>query len=345
MIPSLLVRIRPVTPWRIGADSGDASQVSPVLHSDALYSALTLAFGQLGQMEDWLEATARPHGEPAVRLSSCFPWQRGFLYAPPPAGLWPPAETAGSSAARTRLKGAKLVPTSVIAALASGQAFDGSAWAVDAQSACLIPAQSRSATGPFRVVWRSSAAVDRVTGGNAIAHTAGALQFAPASGLWCAAAFSSQTAYAVWAPKLEAAFRLLADSGVGGLRSRGFGRARTPDFEAGLLDEMLFGAGAATAAGANGAWWLLSVYSPDPSDTVDWGAGDYRLLVRTGRVASAAAGGGEKRASRVVEEGSVLVAPTAPRGMVRNVAPESSPHPVWRSGYALALRIPWRGAA
>src|SRR5208282_5879187 len=64
-------------------------------------SAVCLAFQQLGWLEEWLNATANPYAAPAVRFSSCFPWQRGVLFAPPPLGLWPPAETPGSPAGRS----------------------------------------------------------------------------------------------------------------------------------------------------------------------------------------------------------------------------------------------------
>lgn len=335
MNPALLIRLRPTTPWRIGPDNGASDQAAAILHSDALYSAVTLAFGQLGLMEEWLNATAREHGEPAVRFSSCFPWQRGHLYAPPPASLWPPA--AGGT--KVRWKGATLLPTSVVAALAGGERPSDDRWMVDGHSGCLIPLNSRSATGPFRIVRRSSAAVDRVTGGAVAPHMTTCVQFAPASGLWCAAQFSSSTTYAVWAPRVQTVFRLLADSGLGGMRSKGFGRARTPDFQPGMLHELLFGTDAPAKPGR--AWWMLSLFSPAENDAVEWDSGSYVLTQRSGRVAASGGAGAEKLTSRMVAEGSVLISAQPPRGAVRNVAPEGCPHAVFRAGYALALPIPW----
>ena len=64
------------------------------------------------------------------------------------------------------------------------------------------------------MVRRSSAAVDRVSGGSVATHLTTCVQFAPASGLWCAAQFSNSMTYAVWAPRIQTAFRLLADSGL-----------------------------------------------------------------------------------------------------------------------------------
>jgi CRISPR/Cas system CSM-associated protein Csm4 (group 5 of RAMP superfamily) len=335
MNPALLIRLRPSTPWRLAPATGAALEASAILHSDSLYSAVSLAFEQLGLLEEWLNATASAYSEPAVRLSSAFPWQRGYLYAPPPAGLWPPIGGQG----KVRWKGAALLPTSVIADLVAGNPPGEDQWIVDGPSGCLVPASSRSATGPYRFVLRSSAAVDRVTGGHVAPHAVCCVQFAPASGLWCAAQFSSQTAYAVWAPRIQAAFRLLADSGLGGLRSRGFGRSRSVDFQPGLLPELLFGAGASAAR--SDAWWLLSLLSPAETDDVRWAAGNYQLASRSGRVGSARGAGRLKLSSRMVAEGSVVVCGKPPVGAARNVAPEGCPHPIYRAGYAVALPIPW----
>ncbi len=339
MNPALLVRIRPSTPWRLGPETGLPSEAAAVLHSDAVYSAVTTALEPLGWMEEWLEATADPFREPAVRFTSAFPWQRSLLYAPPPRGIWPPEGVSG----RARWKGAEMIPTQLAGALLRGERFDEQAWEVDGWCGCLIPANGRAATGPFRFLTRSCAAVDRATGGQALPYTTACVQFAPASGLWCAAQFATQTAYAVWGPRIQAAFRLLADSGIGGLRSRGFGRARHVDFQAGLLEDLLFGPAGAPRRGRG--WWLLSVASPAPEDPILWDEGDYQLVQRGGRVGSLTGGGARKRVSRMLAEGSVIVSPRAPRGTVANVAPEGCPHPVIRSGCAVAISIPWPGNA
>lgn len=335
MNPALLIRVRPSTPWRIGPETGSGSEAAPILHSDAVYSAVTLALGQLGLMEEWLEASAQPFRAPAVRFTSAYPWQRSYLYVPPPEGIWPPE----SPSSRVRWKGARLVPASVVAALVRAETLNEEQWEVDGPSGCLTPANSRSATGPFRYVRRSCAAVDRPTGGQAAPYQVTCLQFAPASGLWCAALFANPVSYAVWAPRLQAAFRLLADSGLGGLRSRGFGRARGVDFQAGPLPELLFGP-AGVPAGRS-AYWLLSLFSPADDDAISWDAGDYRLIRRGGRVGPPSGRGQRKLTSRMVAEGSVLVCGKPPAGRVWNVAPQGCLHPVYRAGYAVAIPIPW----
>jgi CRISPR/Cas system CSM-associated protein Csm4 (group 5 of RAMP superfamily) len=122
----------------------------------------------------------------------------------------------------------------------------------------------------------------------------------------------------------------LADSGFGVERSRGWGRAAEPEFS----DAAPLFAG----EGHPGAWWMLSLYSPHPDDAVDWSRGDYVSATRAGWTDSAA-GSVKKKHVRMIEEGSVLMAP-ALRGRAVDVAPEGFPHPAWRAGFALAVPVP-----
>src|SRR5205823_3385847 len=69
--------------------------------------------------------------------------------------------------------------------------------------------------------------------------------------------------------------------------------------------------------------------------------GNYALETRNGRVESDTAHGTLKKPSRMVAEGSVLVSATALRGEATDVAPEGFAHPVYRSGFALALPVPF----
>jgi CRISPR/Cas system CSM-associated protein Csm4 (group 5 of RAMP superfamily) len=93
---------------------------------------------------------------------------------------------------------------------------------------------------------------------------------------------------------------------------------------------------------AQQAWWMLSLFTPNASDQVDWTRGKYALVVRSGRVESASRHGDLKTPANMIQEGSVLVSDTEPRGGARNVAPESFPHPVYRAGFAVAIPIPLR---
>jgi CRISPR type III-A-associated RAMP protein Csm4 len=138
---------------------------------------------------------------------------------------------------------------------------------------------------------------------------------------------------------VAAAFRLLADSGFGGERSRGWGRAEVEisAWETGLFD--------AHESRGEAGWWMLSLFQPAADDAIDWTRGNYSLTTSGGRVESDAGSGDAKRSTRMITEGSVLAAVSEPRGAATDVAPEGFAHPVYRSGHALAIPIPLRGVA
>lgn len=343
MPDGLLVRLRPTGPWRIGPDSGDRDRVDRIYHSDSLYAAVSNAMARLGQLEEWLDATAHKALEPDVRFSSCFPFLRDTLFVVPPRSVWPPAPSA-----KVRWKGAQFVPVSLVESLLADHAPEEDQWTIDAASGCLVPADRApgAVAGPFRVAVRSNAAVDRLVSGAIFPHSTACLEFPPDAGLWALVAFSGDEASARWSEPVRAAFRLLADSGFGGERSRGWGRAESPEFKEDALPELLLKLPAPEAETAHEhGYWLLSLFSPSDGDVIDWQRGTYTLSTRGGRVESNARWGELKKQTRMVTEGSVLLAGAPPRGTARNVAPDEFPHPVYRAGFALTIAIPWRTGA
>ena len=486
MATGFLVRLRPTGPWRIGPDSGARDRVETIYHSDSMYSAVTSAMVRLGMLEEWLAATAGSSEGSAVRFSSCYPFQRKTLFVVPPRSVWPPAPSA-----KIRYKGARFVPLSLVSTLLADQPVDESRWLLDGASECLLPSDRNE--GPFRVVLRTAAAVDRVTPGACETHTTACLEFTPGCGLWFLVGFASSEARSRWSGPVKTALRLLADSGFGGERSQGWGRSEMPEFIDGDLKHLMLpprrpkpvvvkaaviepppvaelsvsappepespepsrdreGAvaketetavepladarGSETSqatppepespepsrdregavaeetetaaeplADARGSeltpdapaepappvaeppvagepappveepppsadeediteqsetaaeesaepepveagpqgWWMLSLFSPGAADQVDWTRGRYTLVVRSGRIESAARHGDLKTPASMILEGSVLVAEGEPHGSARDVAPEGFPHPVYRAGFALAIPIPLRG--
>ena len=233
MNPGLVVKLRPAGPWRIGPDSGARNRVDVIYHSDSLYAAVTGALSRLGSLEEWLGATAR-QDPPAVCFSSCFPFLDEIGFVIPPRTIWPPTSPALLSA-RVRWKSARFVPLGIVQALLAGQTLDGNHWSVDGPSECLVPA---GRPGPFRTGVRFNAAVDRLTGA-AERHSTACIEFRAGSGLWAIVSFRDEAARARWSDPVKAAFRLLADSGFGGERSRGWGRSETPEFIDGTLPDMI----------------------------------------------------------------------------------------------------------
>ncbi len=317
----LEIRLRPTGPWRAGQRTGDRERVDGVYHSDALYSAVTLAMNSFGWMEEWLAATAGASASP-VRFSSLFPYAGSSRLIPPPRTSWPPAGVG-----KLYTKGAKLVPLEV----ARQGISDESRWSVDGASECLLPS---GASAPFEVSLRSAAAVDRLTG-SVEPHRTACLEFAPKAGLWGLMETDSD-----WEPRVKSALRLLADSGFGGERSRGWGRAAEPEFQDA---SKLFPAENSSSENSNKAWWLLSLYSPHADDAVDWTKGDYASVTRGGWTDSPS-GAVKKKQVRMIEEGSVLMAASL-KGRAVDVSPDAFAHPVWRAGFALAVPVPVFGAA
>ena len=139
------------------------------------------------------------------------------------------------------------MPLSLVQALLAGAAAGRDGWSVDGASECLVPAGQ---PGPFRSAVRWNAAVDRLTGAGE-RHSMACLEFRPGAGLWTVVSFADEAARERWRDPVKAAFRLLADSGFGGERSRGWGRAAPPEFTEGRLPEMILPAPAAKPAEAS----------------------------------------------------------------------------------------------
>jgi CRISPR/Cas system CSM-associated protein Csm4 (group 5 of RAMP superfamily) len=350
MQPALLIRLRPLGPWRTGSPDGAYDRAEPLFRSDRLYSAVSLAMQQLGWLEEWLEVTSRS-ARPRVAFSSLFPFQTETLFAPPPATLWPPPShlvKAPNPAflAKIRWSAARLVPLGVIESLANAQPILADQWMPDAESACLLR-RDRPSSSPFRYATRSSAAVDRITRASAHAEHWSCVEFENGSGLWTLARFDDATSGAEWKERVKAAFRLLADSGFGGRRSSGWGQSAAPEFQdgrwPGLLMPKLASRNAGSSTNGNGhaaLYWMLSIYSPSDRDAVDWTSGEYRLASREGRIQSSAGAGTPKKLVRMIVEGSVLAAQSEPVGAAVDVAPDGFAHAVYRSGIALALKLP-----
>jgi CRISPR/Cas system CSM-associated protein Csm4 (group 5 of RAMP superfamily) len=140
-------------------------------------------------------------------------------------------------AAHVRWKSARFIPLEMVQSILAGERLDERHWSVDGPSGCLVPAGKQ---GPFRTSVRWSAAVDRLSGATE-RHSMACIEFRPGAGLWTVIGFADEAARDRWQDAVKAAFRLLADTGFGGERSRGWGRSETPEFIEGELPGMIIG--------------------------------------------------------------------------------------------------------
>ncbi len=346
MTPAVLIRLRPLGPWRYGPGDGGVSRVDSLFRSDRLYSAVALAMQQLGHLDEWLAGTARAKS-PVVVFSSLFPFQGDTLFAPPPATLWPPPPTLVTSPspvflAKMRWEAARLLPLGLIESLLTGQNILADQWTVDGESGCLLR-RDRPSQSPFRMVRRPRVPVDRLTQVSQAPDNAACIEFEAGAGLWTVLRFADAAAEQAWSARIQSCFRLLADTGFGGRRSSGWGQTAETEWQSGTWPGILLPKAARSLASdeeKSSLFWLLSLYAPGAADRVNWKNGSYRLTQRGGRVQSTAGSGNLKKKVRLVEEGSVLSASADPVGSAVDVAPDGFAHPVYRAGFALALQLP-----
>ena len=327
MASGFIVRLRPTGPWRLGPSSGARDRVDRVLHSDTLYSALTLAAQHIGILPEWLSVTAEA-AQPVVRVASAFPFVGRTLLAPAPRHVWPPAASG-----RTRWKAARFVPLHMVPRLFAYEPLKEDRWAVDPVSEAVLPVEKFGEVNPpYRVTMRRTAAVDRITGVSAEPASTACLEFSENAGWWCAVFCPAE-----WTMRLQSLFRFIADAGIGGERSLGWGRSATPEFED--LPGALAQEPGQLAEHHERGYWLLSLVAPATSDRVAWGRGSYALVRRSGRTHDR---GTLKIESAMVEEGSVVMADAHPAGVARDIAGEGAEHPIYRAGFAVAVPVPVR---
>jgi CRISPR type III-A-associated RAMP protein Csm4 len=296
----------------------------------------------LGFLNEWLGATAQKASP--IAFSSLFPFQSEALFAIPPATAWPPLPALVNAPSpvflsKIRWKAAQFVPLTLIDSLLTGQAILADQWLPDPESGCLLR-RDRPSSSPFRITTRYSAAVDRVSQSSFETHSAACVEFEPGSGLWSIVRFADESVESTWSGRIQAAFRLLSDTGFGGRRTRGWGQAQAPEFQRGTWPGLLLPKSARALAQQNGSrngnhtgsqFWLLSLYAPAANDRIDWTAGSYELTLRAGA---------ETKAVRMIAEGSVVTSQSEPAGTAVDITPDGFAHPVYRFGLALALELP-----
>lgn len=184
--------------------------------------------------------------------------------------------------------------------------------------------------------------VDRINSASNIFH-AGRTRFASGCGLWFGVQWRSpETSVADQGglshrDALEQSLTFLGEEGIGGERNAGYG-AFTPKWgeEFHLRDPR-----------PGRVAWLLSRYLPAPAEISEC-LNDPRAaykLVRVGGWARALGGADQRRKQvQLLTAGSLIVWPSSsPVGAIANLRPhytESAgdyPHPVWRSGLAMAV--------
>ncbi|MDE3091629.1 MAG: type III-A CRISPR-associated RAMP protein Csm4, partial [Chloroflexota bacterium] len=201
---------------------------------------------------------------------------------------------------------------------------------LDESEANALPKNARHDEKIWTIEKRPRVAVGRAASNSQIYHT-GQTVFQDSSGLWFAVRWLNRDD--ALARVLAETLADLADAGLGGKRSVGFGHCRIYLYGTLELPE------------ANGAHWVsLSRYLPraDEMNALRKGVA-YAVESVGGWVQSPVKKSERRRAVRMIAEGSVLGrVPRAVPGQVVDVRPnydgkQQLEHPVWRSGLALSV--------
>jgi len=190
--------------------------------------------------------------------------------------------------------------------------------------------------------------------GHTNTYTRGVARLSDEAGYYFLLAYSAQAMAAGLVDRMNDVLETLAELGVGGERSLGFGRWR---YEPGLHDTLDAAWGRLVQLPPQrGVSYLLSLYAPTTAElhhlmTLRAQGSAYQLVPRKGWFDSPTGVQMKRQSCRMLGEGSILSLPegTAPRGALVDVSPApwralrdrfgDQWHPIYRSGLAFALQL------
>lgn len=362
--------------FHLGVRGVNLEETSVHIPSDTLFSALVDAAIRTGTDGDAFVAPFR-EGAPPFLLTSAFPFAGAVRFFPMPVSLprWFGQETLRDRS--KELRRIRFLSEGLFRRMLAGEPMDewlfpdegerrpgqgvalqdGKLW-LTSEEVEKLPAYMREhpRTGrplPLRAlryqrVFATSqvprVTVDRVSAASEIFHT-GRASFSPECGLWFGIEW--RTPQAKVGPQshsvrdiVHLALAILADDGLGGERTTGYGGFSWEEETSPLvLDSPTQG----------GLLWLLSRYHPRedelPGALAGQGTG-YQLIPVGGWLRSWEGPAQRRKRLWMVAEGSIIrTVGSGPWGDVSDVRPTYNnpegdlPHPVWRAGLALGAGI------
>ncbi len=359
--------------FHLGARGVDLEESAEHIPSDTLFAALVdAALRTGGGVEDFVAPCQR--GDPSLLLTSAFPFAGSVLFFPMPVPLdrWFGPETlrnrskelkkvrfVSEALFRRMLDGEQmddwLFPEKEEAEPARGVALQGGTLWLTAEETKGLPEEMRVRPNRlyalrehtvFRAHQVPRVTLDRMTSASNIFH-AGRVSFFPGCGLWFGVQWRKD------APALRDLFlralALLADDGLGGERTVGYGGFTWTEQKGLALHDPADG----------GLIWLLSRYHPHmpdsgppddprPGELPDalTGSPGYALTAVAGWLRTWEGAAQRRRRLWLIAEGSLVraVGP-GPWGDLTDVRPRYQnpdgdlPHPVWRYGFALGAGV------
>ena len=362
--------------FHVGMRGVDLEESAVYLPSDTLFAALVDAHRRAGGDPDALLASfPRLQGEevvdgdPPFRLTSAFPFAGAVRFFPMPACLDPWFRKETLQARRKDLRRIRFVSEGLFRRMLAGEPMDGwlfpsegeepetgvalqggDFWLSQEEVAALprgmrprrwLRALRHARVWVYHQVPRVT--VDRVSSASEVFH-AGRVAFAPGCGLWFGVEWRSPDRGVgeeglTYRRAVHRALALLADDGLGGERSAGYGAFTWEEQPSFPLPDPAPGE----------SLWLLSRYHPRQVELpgVLTGEGTAYSLVSVGGWLRSPDGAAQRRRRLwMVAEGSIVHVGSGGRlGDVVDVRPVYEnptgdlPHPVWRYGLALGAGL------
>jgi CRISPR-associated protein Csm4 len=317
-----LVKLKFRAPLHLGQAGIGLEAVESFARSDTLFGGICHAWAAVhGKNETSSLLDAFCAGKPHFKVSSAFPFKGETYFLPRP--LMPlnvPEHNSSGDSYTKELNRMPFVPRGIFKQWVQGKEIDLET----------IPAAKEELTGAAVYHMVPRVQLDRVTSASGLFH-AGMTVFSNDAGLYCLVDILNQEVK----EKLEGALAWLGDSGLGGLRSIGYGKFEAewiePDSEWRQLWDV---------DSNKSAWCLLSLTHPSYEEReFSLEESYFEIITRDGWASSPFSLQQARRKScRMFAEGSVLT--NKPIGSMADVTPtgwDESLHPLYRFGFALAV--------
>ena len=336
-------RLHMAAPLHVGDVGVGKEETLAYLPSDSLFSALAVTWGEMPAHAHVLKALGTEFAvAPPLLITSAFPFAGDVLLLPKPRLAFHPRTDANSAKTFKRVR---WISTTIFRALTGGlsqAAFDrlwaerallqsDTVWITANERDALAHALEPSEDGKLSL-WDSMRAphvtVDRIRNAGTLFHV-GRVHFAARCGLWLLAQGEDD-----WLNRTEDALQLLADSGIGGQRSRGNGQFRweaTSDPLAGSAPE------------PSDYCLLLSRLAPtvEQMPRLRQAASNYQLITVGGFNGTPGDNPVIRKQVRMLAEGSLIAQGAQAPGRLVDVTPDkvSVGHRIYRYGYGYTVPV------
>ena len=337
-------RLRMTAPLHVGDQGVGLEETLAYVPSDTLFSAV-VTWSHLAAHAGIVDSLDESFsGMPPLRLTSAFPFAHDVYLLPKPQLAMTPDDPAGSG---KQYKRVRWVSFAVFSALASGirqRDLDtlwaermllqqGAVWTTREEYARL--AGVLEPDGEVIRIWSTlrvpKVTIDRVHNAGTLFHV-GRVHFARGCGLWFLAQGEQD-----WLQRVEDALAVLADSGLGGQRSRGNGqfvmeRSTPPEFK--------------PPVGMKSYGVLLSRLAPTVNELhlLRCPSASYSLATVAGWSGDPVSSPVIRKQVRMLAEGSVVGWTDKKLGQLIDVTPDKAPvsHPLYRNGigYLVPIQVP-----